>query len=294
MAAKRWNNKMSGPGRKCLLTMAGLLIAAGVSMTANAAGIDLIREKNGGARNSDTQVFLGVSKEVPKDVSFEVPLFYTMVIASDDPAENGKGRFNQVMRPANYRIENKTYQVVDGEKTAYLTELAVVNMRVQSVKGSTWSLVDAVPADAGENDKVMKVSIGGVPLPAITAGDVRTVRDANLKQDGSIFCVKKEDGSFAYRLLGNQGSQERALDLDVQVDISPKYKPKEIIEKPEVGDHNQKERAFTQAQFKVMYTLSPLDVYGNPIASYDRIWVDQNYDGPGPETAETLPPAGNP
>ena len=289
MAAKRWNKNQSGTGKKLVLAMAGLLITAGVSMTANAADIDHKQENTGGKRNSATEVYLGVSKEIPKDVSFEVPLFYTMVIASDEPQKNPERRHNRVLKPANYRIENLTYKEVDGVKTPYLTELAVVDMRVQSLKGSEWSLVESIPDTAGANDKLMKVSIGGVTLPSITAGDERTIKDANLKQEGSAFCRKREDGSFAYQLIGNTNSLDRVLDLDVQIDVSPKYVPKEIVDTPEANDPDQSGRSFTKAQFKVMYTLSPLDINGEKLSAYDRIWVEQHYEGPQAEGAKPQP-----
>ena len=290
MAVKRWKQKLGHVKGKLVLSVAGLLLTAGLSMTADAAGNEFKNENNSGMRNSNTQVFVGVSKEVPKDVSFEVPLFYTMVIASEDPAKNAEGRHNRVLKPANYQIENLTYKVVDGEKTPYLSELAVVDMRVQGMKGSGWSLVEQIPDTAGENDKLMKVSIGGVTLPAITAGDDRTIRDAVLKQEGSVFCNKRADGSFAYQLIGNTNGLDRVLKLDVQVDISPKYRPKEIIEAPDKTDPNTSGRAFTQAQFKVMYTLAPLDINGEKLSAYDQIWVDQHYKGPFPEHSTT----GNP
>lgn len=290
MAAKRWKQNLGHVKGKLVLSVAGLLLTAGLSMTADAAGNEFKDENNSGMRNSNTQVFVGVSKEVPKDVSFEVPLFYTMVIASEDSAKNAEGRHNRVLKPANYQIENLTYKVVDGVKTPYLSELAVVDMRVQGMKGSGWSLVEQIPATAGENDKLMKVSIGGVTLPAITAGDDRTIRDAVLKQEGSVFCKKRADGSFAYQLIGNTNGLDRVLKLDVQVDISPKYRPKEIIEAPDKTDPNTSGRAFTQAQFKVMYTLAPLDINGEKLSAYDQIWVDQHYKGPFPEHSTT----GNP
>lgn len=271
MADKKWKRFMSG---------AALLIAAGLSIPAHAAGIDFISEKDGGKYTDvNTDVYLGVVKETPPNVSYEVPLYYTVAVVPDSSG----ARKNKVLLPSDgYYIENRTY--VD-EKKGTMKRLAVTQMRVQGVANATWDLVDTIDENGAPTDQKMSVTIGGVKLPAVLAGDTQKAKDAILQTDGSAFC-KKVNGDWKFKTLGTRMSDpnvdyDRRMDLDVKIQVAANYEPTEklvSVKDPDTG--NQKEELHAITQFKVMYTLAPLDEHGNPIGKYDKTWVDQEYDGP--------------
>lgn len=280
MAEGKWKRILTAAGTKKKAVIAALLMTAGLSIPAHAAGIDLISEKNSGDYTDvNTDVYLGVVKETPPNVSFEVPLYYTVAVVSD----NSGTRKNKVLIPSEgYYIENRTYE--DKQKGT-LQSLAVTQMRVQGVKNAEWSLVDQVQENGPETNREMCVTIGGVKLPAIQAGDTQKAKDALLQVPGSAFC-KQENGDWKFKLLGTPMSDssvdyDRRMNLDVDVKVAANYTPEEKlvdVTDPDTGTVNKELHAITQ--FKVMYTLAPLDADGNPIGKYDKNWVDQNYDGP--------------
>lgn len=280
MAGIKWKTKMSQPKVVAVWMATILLITAGVSITATAAGTDLILEKNGGT-DSNTKVYLGVSKETAADVSFEVPLYYTMAVTPADPSDENGNRKNRVLQPKNYGIENLTLkQNPDKQK-----DLVVSAVRVQAVKGGTWSLVQGFDGSEGENDRKMIVTLGGLKLPSLDAGDDKTIASVNLTQGESEFYKKDKDGKLRYWVLGDYDGDGKhddpkgRMDLDVEVQI-----PKEYVPKP---TKSVKGGTIAVAQFKVMYTLTTVGADGKPVGAYDRLFVEEHYEGPYLETGET-------
>jgi len=290
-------------GRKILLMMSALMIVAGASVTVNAADTDPKTGKQG-VRNSDTQVYLGVAKANPADVSFEVPLYYTMAVVGADPAFNN-GSHSRVVKPLNYEIKNTTYKtelrkdengnsvekpmdypkldnngnLIRGE---IATELAVVAVRVRKAENSTWSLVSAFDAADGATDRKLKMSIGGLKLPDLGDLQDREFKSADITAEDSVFYNKT---AKKFRIIGDydgdgdHDGEEASMKLDVDVEISPKYVPVDVKKNP--NDPS------TVAVFQVIYTLSPLDGNGQPITKYDQFWVDEHYDGPRNEKGKT-------
>ena len=303
MAGIKKQKTVPAAGRKILFMMSALLIVAGASVTVNAADTDP-KTGNQGVRNSDTQVYLGVAKANPADVSFEVPLYYTMAVVKANPDTNN-GSNSRVVKPLNYEIKNTTYKTeirndadgnpvekpvdypkLDGDGNLMRgeidTELAVVAVRVRKAKNSTWSLVsDFDPAD-GATDRKLKMSIGGLKLPDL--GDLLDgeFKSADITAEDSVF-YNKTDNRFNiigdYDGDGIHDREEATMKLDVDVEISPEYVPVEV--KTDPNDPS------AVAVFQVIYTLSPLDANGQPIAKYDQFWVDEHYDGPRNEAGET-------
>ena len=288
---------MSGSGVRVTLALAAMIMVSGLSIPASAADIDIKSENNGGT-NNDTKVFIGVSKEIPTNVSFEVPLYYTMAVTASK--EDGKN--NQVLLPEGYYIENRTeIKDADGNVTG-LQPLAVSKMRVQGLENGVWDLVDNISDPGTEDKREMEVSIGGVKLPALKAGAIRTIVDADLKQPGSQF-MKEKDGEWVFQTIGDirwnpydpTVSHNKRMDLDVQVKIPEAYKPSQVLVNQVNADGtvmkdkagNTIKKLGTVAQFKVMYTLTPLDEKGDPISTYDKTWVRQHYEGPYNEAGTT-------
>lgn len=268
-------------GGKVTLAMAILGMAAGITITASAAG----NEQNQGNNSGKTTVRLGVTTEAPKNVSFEVPLYYTAAIVKTDPAKNQE-RSNQVVYPSGYHITNKSLEK-DPEKDNP-KELVVAKVEVASVPGAAWELVDRLDGTETPTDKKMVVRIGGLPLPAIKAEDT-TPRAAKLREQNSAFYQITDAATKAgkYLVLGDKDGDgfhdadgAGRTDLDVEFDIPPSYEVK--------GDTG------TVAQFQVIYTLTTLNADGKLNGFYDQAWVDADYLGPdwekaSPSNAQTTP-----
>lgn len=196
-----------------------------------------------------TQLKVGVSQGSPDTVSFEVPLYLTMCVTKE-----ANGIDTKVMVPTKeYYIRNRTPDI----------PLAVTGMGAAGVAGGDWSLVETTtPGAAG---KELAFRIGRVSLPAIPAGDT-TVREIDIKAGDSAF-YNAENGTF--RLIGGEDTTvgERTI-LEVTGEVADTYSPSD--------------QARATAQFRVMYTVSRVNVTGNVI--------DKEYIGPSKEDATTPRP----
>lgn len=257
MAEMKRKNKLPYAGGTVTLAMAILCMAAGLPITARAA----VNEQNKGNNSGKTTVRLGVATEAPKNVSFEVPLYYTAAIVANDKGETT--RANKVVYPTGYHITNTS---LDQKK------LVVAKVEVSSVPGATWDLVEALDGTETAKTKKMAVSIGSLQLPAVTKESTTPVA-ANMKAQTSVFYKKNDQATGGtYQVLGDRDGSGR-MDLDVVFTIPPLYAPQ--------GD------SATIAQFKVVYSLTTLDENGKPLGLYDQNWVNQDYLGPAKTNAET-------
>lgn len=232
--------------------MTALLLVSGIGLTANAA---TKQERNGGAQNGDTQVKLGVQKEY-QDVSFEVPLYYTMVVLKGD---DGTGSKSKAVLPEGYAIRNK-----NPEK-----DLVVAKVSVAGIPASTWKLVERFSTGTADK-KELKVSIGDLPLPAITYPvepdkNIRTIHEQDLTKYKSAFY---KDGT--YQTLGkSQGRTDGLSKLPVSVSVNPEY---------EIPDGT--DETVTTPAFRVIYTLTTLGADGKPVGVYSQKDIDAMYEGP--------------
>lgn len=254
MAEQKTGRNMKIKMRTVTFAMTAFLLAAGIgSLQVQADTIQ--NTKTGGAGNT-TEVKLAVAREL-KQVSFEVPLYYTAVITND---KSGAGRANKIYYPSGYALRNAN------EKEP----LVVTAVETSGVNGSTWKIVDSLTDNTGM-DKEMVVTIGGLPLPAITDGET------TLQKDRKRFAAKMTDyASKFYDLdrrryipLGENGQDGKTV-LDVTMDIPTGYTVA------------QESDDSTLAQFRVFYTVAPLDNTGKPIGvyNYTQKWVDDHYEGP--------------
>ena len=183
-----------------------------------------------------TALSLGVSQMAPETVSFEVPLFLTMCVA-------GSGGVNEVIVPSGYSIKNTKKDI----------PMAVTGLRVAGLGSSDWSVVETVAP--GRTQKEIAMSIGGVSLPALTAGST-VVQEVNLTGPGSAFY---DSSSGRYKRIGEEDSEGITMPLEITAQVSGGYTPID--------------QARPIAQFKLLYTVSCIDGLG--------VILDKDYEGPG-------------
>lgn len=266
-------------GMRVTATLAVLCMAVGLNITASAAGTDKNNENDSGK----TTVRVGVRREIPRPVSFEVPLYYTAAIVKTEPDQNNN-RNNKIIYPEGYYIKN-IYDDIDVDSAdkdigkykieGSKKELVVASIQVASVDGATWDLVDTLGKD--ETEKKMAVKLGGLQLPTIQKGN-KTFVDVDLKKAKSIFY----DPQSGYTVVGDHDGDgihdgNGQMDLDLQIEIPASYIP---------------QNSQTVMQFRVAYTLTTKNDDGTLVGNWDQAWVDRDYFGPGhaeaePESAET-------
>ena len=172
-----------------------------------------------------TTVGVAVSQASPQVLSVEVPLYVTVAVTND---ANGTGQPGFVAPTESYEIKNRTYNP-DGS-------IADVGT------GGLWSIVPAVN-NASVNKEVC-LSIGGIPLPAVSAADAASV-PVNIKVAGSPF-YDLTAGKFLP--VDPAGTGQR---LAIAGAVSEAYS---------VGDS-----VAAAPQFRLKYTIALLDSAGRPI-----------------------------
>ncbi len=260
MAVQNYGRKKANQLQSVTLAMLACAMMAGPVMQANA---EIIKNTNTGGNSGRTEVNLGVAREV-KQVSFEVPLYYTAVIAND---QNGvDGRKNKIIYPTNYGLRNGNTK----------EPLVVTGFDVSGINGSSWDIVDAVTDQRGTK-KEMAVSVGGIQLPAVTDGQTTNQKKRrwfSKKTEGvdSQFFSTAEN---RYIPIG-EGSTDGITYLNVNMEIPKNY---EVA----AGTNDA-----TVAQFRLFYWIAPLGDDGKPIGllRYNQEWVDQHYEGPDKQPAE--------
>lgn len=178
----------------------------------------------------------------PENLSFTVPLYLTVAAASDSRGNSS------VITPKGYLMRNTTGSTPDGQYPG----IVVTKLDVQGVRGGTWSL-SASPGSGKE----IRLSVGGLVLPDVNAGDKTPVSVETKDSSNSFF----DSGSGGYLPIpGGPGAD--ALVLPVEGSLPPGFVPGE-------------EQA--AAQFRIKYTVSLLDSQGKPVGI--------SYEGPAREDA---------
>lgn len=194
-----------------------------------------------------TDVGIAVSRVDPETLSFEVPLYVTMAIRPD-PEGSGQPA---IYIPENYSIKNTTpASQVDGA----VPELGVTAITVETVAGGRWSLYGDV-ADAAQGELALEMSVGRLSLPDTKAGGNRAQVDLTAA-DSEFYDMANQ----VYRPLN---TEEPGTVLELSVRLSP--------ELPALSYDGK-----AAAQFRITYTLSPLDSLGKPMT------VVPEYEGDGP------------
>lgn len=186
-----------------------------------------------GVNKGKTEVNVGVTVLTENNVSFEVPLYYVMCVSTD------ANRQTTVVLPEDdYSIVNKspTEQAV-----------AVTEIKVTGVTGGNWSLVSSA-ADLGTSSTEQKIhmTVGGVALPALAKGSTDTKTVVTNASQNSFYQNNKYTRLEPY----NGNAPDRStVKIPVTAQVSPAYRV------------NADQKAV--AQFRLTYTVSPLDKNGN-------------------------------
>lgn len=198
--------------------------------------------------NGKTEIEVGVAVETVDTVSCDIPLYYVLCVTKNADT----GRAEVVLPPEDdYYIKN-----LSGQKN-----VAVTGLSVSSVAGAAWSLTDTID-NTDRNGKNIHMTVGGVSLPALNAGE-QDSKDADV-------VPKTGENTFyrngAYQLIG----KNTAMTIPVTAQVSKAYQI------PDAADGK------AAAQFRLAYRISPVDNKGNLLQA--------DYDGPAPTKTSTQAP----
>lgn len=186
---------------------------------------------------SDTTIAIFESKADITQLSFEVPLYVTMAVV-DQKA--------QVVTPDNYGIFNTS-----GGKNPTDFDIGIIGVSFTKLVGSTYNTVGS---GAVGNDTDIKLSIGGVWMPALNAEGAAA--DVNLGDTASYdTTVAAADALYNPNAAG--GAKPTAI------------APNTFFKLPIKGTVQAatRDNKAAVAQFKVNYTVAALDDQGNPIGA---------------------------
>lgn len=216
--------------KKHTVVFAGLFAAAVLLLTGHMTG-------SAYADMTDTEVTLGVADDTEKTVSFSVPLYYTMAVVG---SRAGKDAQVLLAPEEDYYICNNSTQ----------TRVAVTGLQISSIAGADWTLVSSVD-DASTTKKEMKLTIGGIELPSVVAGneqkqEVSITTGSNTFYDGTKYlAIGWKDGVY---------QADHKTMVPVTAVISKAY----LVPADKAA----------KAQFRICYTLSPVDASGNKLVPY--------------------------
>lgn len=177
----------------------------------------------------------------PSSLSYTVPLYLTVAAAAGLPGSPPK-----VVTPEGYSLKNTTDSIQDGTYPG----IVVSKVEVQGIADGTWSLRSA-PASGQE----ISLSVGGLTLPDVDAGNVQFKEAAITANDNSFY-----DTATKKFLKIPGGPDAEALVLPVAGTLPDTFVPTDVK---------------AAAQFRIKYTVSLLDSAGDPVGI--------SYDGPSKE-----------
>ena len=186
------------------------------------------------AQNGKTEVNVGVTQLTEGNVSFEVPLYYVICVTMD---ENGRVK---VIEP-----DADSYSIVN--KSSGDQKVAVTQISVSGVNGGSWSLTGS-QADLGTSatDKKIHMTVGGIDLPAVTAGNTTPQAVDTAASTNSFYANGKYVGMASYDANAPENS---TIKVPIHSEVSSAYRV------------TQNARAV--AQFRLAYTVSPLNKDGD-------------------------------
>lgn len=168
--------------------------------------------------------------------SFEVPLYVTAAAVSNS---------DTLLCPEGYDITNSAQ--VGG------TNIGVVSIKVERLTGAKWNIVK----DTIDTNKDVILSIGGQKLPEVNKNTTTAKIDLLKSTEDTAFF---DNTTSKLRKIEPQKTLSQAKTNIGKND--PGYKGLEIKGQIERTTRNE---AATAAQFKVIYTVAPLDANGDPI-----------------------------
>lgn len=196
-----------------------------------------------------------------RTLSCEIPLYMTMVVV-DNKAE--------VYTPSNYTILNTSQDATMRSNGIAVVDMTLTRINQNAEAGKAYEIADITNQTLAENQ--IRLSIGGVAMPTFTGNsDVETVQifnpDYNYKGISSTiftadnaFISYQTDGNPTFRKITGTNPLNLAVEAEVSQTVREEWGGQAV------------------PQYKVKYTISPLDINGNPIGVV--------YEGPQlPETA---------
>ena len=183
------------------------------------------------AGNNKTKVNVGVTELTQGNVAFEVPLYYVLCVT------NGAGGASKVVLP------EETYSIVN--KSSSKQAVAVTQVGVSGVKDGTWSLVAEEDLGNSPTDKKIAIKLGGIALPAVAAGSTTEFKTATNDSENTFYSNGKYKRLEAYDAGAPDAS---TVTVPIDAKVSDAFKAKNVK---------------AVAQFRLTYTVSPLDKNGN-------------------------------
>lgn len=189
------------------------------------------------AQDNNTKVNVGVTELTEGNVSFEVPLYYVLCVTKD---ENGTA--TTIAPKESYGIVNKSTKQQD---------VAVTQITVSGVTGGTWSLVGENELGTSTTDKKIAMTLGGVALPNVVAGATTETKIAT--KDVTTENVFYKGGKYT-RLTPYDAQNPTGSTLTIPIEAK-------------VADQFVAQNVKTVAQFKLSYTISPLNKNGDVLTA---------------------------
>lgn len=218
-------------GKKKICRAAGVVTFALAACILTGSTVQSVQAA--GVNKGKTEVNVGVTVLTENNVSFEVPLYYVMCVSTDAHRQT-----TVVLPEDDYSIVNKspTEQAV-----------AVTEIKVTGVTGGNWSLVGSA-AELGTSPTEQKIymTVGEMALPALTKGSTDTKTVVTNASQNSFYRDNKYKRLEPYD--GN-APDKSTVKIPVTAQVSPNYQV------------NADRKAV--AQFRLTYTVSPLDKNGN-------------------------------
>ena len=213
--------------KKRLRRVASALTFALTVLTLSAGAVHIVQA----AGNNKTKVNVGVTELTEGNVAFEVPLYYVLCVTN-----RADGASEDVQPKETYSIVNKS-----PSKQA----VAVTQVGVSGVTNGTWSLVAEQDLGNSATDKKIAIKLGGIALPAVAAGSTTEHKTATNASDNTFYSNGKYKRLEAYDAAAPAAS---TVNVPIDAKVFNAFKAKNVK---------------AVAQFRLTYTVSPLDKNGN-------------------------------
>lgn len=236
MAEQKKTNRLHRVARGAAFALAVLSLSAGaVRPAATVRGAEPSQE-------SKTKVNVGVTELTKENVSFEVPLYYVICVTQ----EPGKAAKVTCPSAEKYCIVNKS----TGNQ-----RVAVTQVGVQGVTGGTWSLVsEADLAAAAAAEKKIRMTVGGIELPAVAAGATGlTTKPTKTDAVKNSFYISNEHKYLTLGTYDAADPDDSTIEIPVTAQVSPAYQVTK--------------NAQPAAQFRLCYTVSPVNGNGDVLTA---------------------------
>ena len=212
------------------------------------------QDNNSPAKNPDAHTTIGISEVSAKDaegldptlnVSFEVPLYVTTAAVGGEDA---------LRTPTKYDISNS------GKR-------GIVVTRVQIEKLAAWDTVTTAPAADAQNKTKVKLTIGGLDMPATAGKNVKVEAD-DLAKNGKESVFSKDE---KYKIIPkkDETKNENGKASTSKGNTGKDYVTTEGIKLAGAIANVERTAVPAASQFKVTYTVSAITKTADE--NYDKV-----------------------